>query len=234
MRVLSILLFPLTLAFLVGCQVSEIRNGPARIAVFGDSMMAWNRTAGKSVPQYMARALNKSVTSYAVSGAKITHFGPISGAMGLDIRKQFRGRKGPWDLVVVNGAGNDVYFKCLCLQCGTVVNNLISADGQRGHLPNLLREIEKTGARVVYSGYHRTGGLGGPYDRCADELDIVDARMSKFVATQPRIHFAPMSSAFPPKDDRFYDIDNIHPSYHGSKVLGESLARFIKTLPGYN
>lgn len=224
MRGLKILCVGLIFA-LVSCGPNQLELRQSRVAFIGDSVFAWFQGSQQSVPDQTSEILGHPIASFAVSGAQADYVLPITGAIGFDIRKQLRGNN--WQTVVVNGGANDVYFECLCLQCQAVVDRLVSEDGERGTLPELLRDTMGRSERVLYSGYHRTGGLGGPYDRCADELNIIEARIAKLAARTPGLEFVDMRDVFPKRDRSFYDGDLIHPSVKGAGAMASRLANAI-------
>ncbi len=92
--------------------------------------MASNRTLGQSVADRLEALLGQEVVDKSVPGARFIYGLPISGAAGLRIPAQFAA--GDWDVVVMNGGGNDILFGCGCGRCDGVLNRLISADGRPG------------------------------------------------------------------------------------------------------
>ncbi|MGB1236534.1 MAG: SGNH/GDSL hydrolase family protein [Planktomarina sp.] len=108
------------------------------------------------------------------------------------------------------------------------MDRLISADGQTGTIPTLLRNTKARASRVIYAGYHRSGGLGSAYDRCADELTIIEARIAKLAASTPGLEFADMRTVFPRRDRTYYDTDLIHPSIKGAGAYAAQLADVIR------
>lgn len=207
--------------FLITACAGPAPDAPARIAVFGDSMMAWNGGQRASAPHQLATLLNEPIANFAMSGARITHPLPISSMLGFDIRQQYR--KGDWDIILVNGGANDFFFECGCRLCGRTLNRLISADGQSGALPDFLRKLQETEARVIYVGYHRSRGLNGPVKGCRDELDALDARVALLADAEGGIGFVALNDVFPVGDARYYAPDRIHPSRQGSEAIAVRL-----------
>ena len=197
----------------------------ARIAVFGDSMMAWNGLAGHSAPQELARLLDEPIVNFAVSGARMKNPLPISSLAGFDIRQQFR--RGDWDVVVVNGGANDFFFACGCGFCDGVLDRLISEDGGRGAVPAFLRKLRADGARVVYAGYHRSRGLRGPAKSCGNELDALEDRLERFAEGNEGITFVSLRDVFPVGDPAYYAVDRLHPSPLGSAAIANRLAPHV-------
>ncbi len=201
----------------------------ARIVMLGDSVFAWWRGTGQSVGDAMSADLDQPVANFSIVSARITQQNPVMKLTRLNIPNQFDRRAADW--IVVNGGANDLYFECLCLRCDTVIDQLVDETGTQGEIPAFLTELRETGAKVMYVGYHRSGGLGGPYDRCTSRLDVVETRLADFAAAQDGIFFADMSDVFPPRDRSYYDGDLIHPSVKGSAAIGARIAELIHAHP---
>ncbi len=86
---------------LTGCGEQVSRDEKARVLAMGDSMLAWHRAEGKSIIQTVEERLDEEVVDRSVVGAQFTYFLPISGALGMNIGKQYR--PGKWDWVILNG-----------------------------------------------------------------------------------------------------------------------------------
>ncbi len=218
-------IFAIFALLLLGACAGPAPETPARIAVFGDSMMAWNGLNGASAPQTLARVLNEPVANFAVSGARMTHPLPISSLLGFDIRQQYR--HGDWDVILVNGGANDFFFECGCGRCKRTLNRLISEDGQKGALPAFLRKLRDQGAQVIYTGYHRSRGLDGPAKGCRDELDALDARVQQLAEVEGGIGFVALNDVFPIGDPAYYAPDLLHPSHRGSAAIAQRLAPYV-------
>lgn len=217
---MSRFLVVIALLFLSACA-GPAPEAPARIAVFGDSMMAWNGGNRASAPHRLSALLDEPVANYAMSGARITHPFPISSLMGFDIRRQYR--KGDWEIILVNGGANDFFFECGCGFCGRTLNRLIAEDGQSGALPDFLRKLRGTNAQVIYVGYHRSRGLNGPVKACRDELDALDMRVAELAEAEAGIDFVALNDVFPVGDARYYAPDRVHPSRRGSAAIAARL-----------
>lgn len=209
------------------CAGSQQGNENARILVIGDSVMAWNGLAGQSVPQELARLIGEPVLNLAVSGARVSHPNRIIAAAGFEIPGQFK--RGNWQTIIVDGGGNDLFFECGCNECGDVIDQLISVDAMSGEIPQMLGDLRQSGAHVVFTGYHRSRGLGGAYEHCADEMDVIDARMTRFAAQARGVDFINMQDVFPPRSLPHYDTDRVHPSPLGSRVMAERIASFLQS-----
>ena len=202
-------------------------EGSSRIAVLGDSMMAWNGLHGASTPQVLSARLQEPVTNFAVSGAMVNNPLPISSTLGFELKFQYR--DGPWEVIVVNGGANDFLVGCGCRRCERRLARLISQDGQTGELPRFLLGLrDRSGARIIYVGYHRARGLNSPARHCRDELDELEARVERLANMQELLSFVSLKTVFPSGDASFYERDRIHPSPKGSAAIADALLPAIR------
>jgi lysophospholipase L1-like esterase len=200
-------------------------EAPLRILVMGDSMMAAHRISGRAVSHTVARALKADVTDKSTLGARVIYNLPISGTFGLDIRRQYR--TGPWDWIVVNGGGNDLWLGCGCSRCQRKMDRLATRASNGGEIPKLLMRLRKTGARIVYVGYLRSPGAGSPIEGCRNEGDELERRVSAFAAKVPGIYYLSIANMVPHGDRSHHAADMIHPSIKGSREIGRRVAGVI-------
>ncbi len=219
MRLLACLFFLLT----AGLPASAEQP---RILVMGDSFMTSNVSRGASVPQLLQRELDARVTSCAVVGARYVYALPITGAMGLNISKQWR--KGSWDIVVMNGGGNDLWLGCGCGKCTKRLERLISSDGTAGLIPANVARARSTGARVIYVGYLRSPGRGSPIEGCKVWGDRLEARLARMARRDRGVKFVSLKDMVPHGDRSFHGFDMIHPSPKGSAAATQRIIRAIK------
>lgn len=216
------------LAVWVDTSQAQTRNSP-RILAIGDSMLAAHSVTGRAVSDYLERALGTRITDRSVAGAWMMYGLPISGALGMSIPKQFRGRN--WDWVIVNGGGNDLWLGCGCHKCDRKLDKLISDTGTGGALPRLFKDILDTGAQVVYVGYLRSPGVFTPIEDCKDEGDTMEARVAGLAERVPGIHYVSLQDLVPDGDRSFHAIDGIHPSLKGSQQIAGRLAAVLQSQP---
>ena len=152
MRRLAI--FGILMVLLTGCTEAVPRDNSARILAMGDSMLAWHGASRVAVSHNMEDILGEPVIDRSVVGARIFYHLPVSGALGMNISQQYA--PGNWDWVVMNGGGNDLWFGCGCTRCDRKLTRMITSDGQGGSVPDLVRQIRASGARVIYVGYLRS------------------------------------------------------------------------------
>lgn len=209
----------------LGCAAQAARAEPLQILVMGDSMFAAHRISGRAVSHAIAGGLGANVRDQSLVGARIIYNLPISGTFGLDIRRQYRA--GPWDWIVVNGGGNDLWMGCGCNRCGRKMDRLVNSSGTGGEIPKLLMRLRKTGAQVVYVGYLRSPGTGSPIEQCRNEGDALEARVALFAAQVRGVHFLSITDMVPHGDRSHHAADMIHPSLKGSRAIGRRIARLI-------
>lgn len=197
-----------------------------RVLVMGDSLMASNRMKGGAVSNALGHALGVKVKDNAVFGARYFYILPLTGAAGMRIDAQFRG--GPWDYVVLNGGGNDLLFGCGCGACNRMLDRLVSKDGTKGAIPELVADIRETGARVIYTGYLRTPGVTSPVESCGPLGDRMDARLARMAQAIDGVSFVPLSDLVTKDGDTsFHAVDLVHPSVKGSRAIAARIASWI-------
>lgn len=211
---------------LVGCTEAVPRDNSARILAMGDSMLAWNAGTKSSVSDNMEVLLGEPVIDRSVAGARIFYHLPITGALGMNISKQYR--PGAWEWVILNGGGNDLWFGCGCWACDARMRRMIAADGVSGSVPALVRQIRETGAQVIYVGYLRSPGVGSLIEHCRDEGDEFEQRLTRMAARDPGVHFVSLADLVPYGDRSYHGIDMIHPSPKASRKIAERIAAIIR------
>ncbi|MQQ08678.1 SGNH/GDSL hydrolase family protein [Epibacterium sp. SM1979] len=211
---------------LMACADTPAQAPEARILVIGDSMMTWHGISDRAVPDLLARQLGEPVINRATTAARMIYKLPVSGAAGLNIPKQFRA--GPWEWIVVNGGGNDLWLGCGCHRCTRKLDRLVSEDGQTGAIPDLLTRLRATGAQVIYVGYLRTPGRSSPIESCRDEGTMMEERVAEFAGNDPGLHFISLVDLVPEGDLSFHTLDRIHPSVKGSRAIAARLAATIQ------
>ncbi|WP_297770306.1 SGNH/GDSL hydrolase family protein [uncultured Roseovarius sp.] len=211
--------------------VGALCLGPApagaepRILVMGDSLLAMHKLMGLSVSASVESSLGVDVTDTSVAGARFLYRLPITGALGLNITKQYR--RGDWDWTVLNGGGNDLWLGCGCMRCKRKLDRLISQDGRRGVIPGFVSKLRHSGAQVVYVGYMRTPGITSPVEHCTDEGAEMDRRVARLAGLDRGVHFLPLSDLVPHGDRSYHGVDLIHPSFKASRKIGQRIARLI-------
>ncbi|WP_323768002.1 SGNH/GDSL hydrolase family protein [Antarctobacter sp.] len=201
---------------------------PARaenVLVLGDSILAWHRAAGQSVADQLAAAAQVTVKNRSVPGARFSHSGGLAAATGFDIRRQLR--RGDWDVIVLDGGGNDLMGECGCRACDDVLNQLISQDGRRGEIPSFVAKLAQSGARIYWLDYYAIPTAGGPFAPCVDELAILSQRLKRLAPLIGNMTYLTGKAVIDPDNLSHYDRDRLHPSRKGTALLGRYLAREI-------
>ncbi|GGD09866.1 SGNH/GDSL hydrolase family protein [Aquisalinus flavus] len=197
----------------------------ARILVIGDSVMWWNSDSGASVADGISESLGEPVVNLAVPGAAISHPDPAMAVEGLDIRAQYRDRD--WQWVVVEGGANDLGDEGGARGCAAVLDELVSEDGRRGEIPELVRRIRSTGARVVAMGYYDLPSSEASDGYCGKTLSTLTQRIKSMARHDPDVLFVAMADVVSPSNSSDYDPDGIHPSVRSSREIGGRIAAAI-------
>ncbi|MGJ8618666.1 MAG: SGNH/GDSL hydrolase family protein [Sulfitobacter sp.] len=202
---------------------------PMRVLVMGDSFMTSNGSSQKSFSHVLSALLHTRVKSKAVAGARHLYALPISGALGMNISKQYRSDN--WDYVVMNGGGNDLWMGCGCGKCTRKMEKLISSDGRKGAIPRSVARARKDGAKVIYVGYLRSPGRGSPIEACKPLGEKLEARIKKLAALDSGITFVSLADMVPHGDASFHALDMIHPSPKGSAEAARRVLSAIQANP---
>ncbi len=222
-----ILLLLVAQIFLFGSTDVMAGQKNARIFAMGDSLLAVHQLSGQSVAQSVAKDLGEPVMDRSVPGARLLYMLPISGALGMNISKQYR--RGKWDWVILNGGGNDLWLGCGCAFCKGKINRMISDDGQKGVIPRLVSKLRKDGARVIYVGYLRSPGVGSIIDYCKGVANKFEGRIASLANRDDGVYFLSLVDLVPWGDRSYHALDMIHPSKKGSKAIGDLVANIIQT-----
>lgn len=224
----------LALPFFLGAcaEISTVnsKSGKApRILTMGDSLLATHKLSGKAVSNFVERALGEPVVDRSVIGAHVIYNLPVSGALGLNISKQFV--PGEWDWIVVNGGGNDLWLGCGCVACNGRMNRLIDPTGRVGKIPAMIRSLRTTGAKVIYVGYLRSPGTGSPVEHCRSAGNELERRINAYSQIDDDVYFLSLADLVPFGDRSFHAFDMIHPSYKGTAAIASRIAGIIKNAP---
>ena len=206
----------LACAGLVGaCDEYEFPSDATMLAV-GDSILSWHKEVGDSIPQVAGRELGAVMGNASEPGA------PLLGDDDWTIPIQYR--TGPWSWVVINGGANDLMDECDCRNCDTVMNRILSPDGDAGGLRRLAERAVSEGARVAVVGYMNLLPDSEESPRCNDELDDLRARQRAMADSMPNAVYVSAAEVMDGTDARMYDDDKLHPSVRGSRGIGLLLA----------
>lgn len=208
----------LALAFLCFATAAQAET---RVLMLGDSVLDWNTSRGQSIPQLLNSVPGLSVESRAVSGAA------FSGAAFL--RPEIRGQlpRGQWDVIVVNGGGNDLARECNCRRCEGVLDQLVAAKGEGGEIPAFLDLLAGRAARVIWLDYHPVSVRGGPFAPCIEALAILEQRVQAAARRRSHVTFVDAGAVYDRRDMSLYDPDLIHPTPKGGARIATLLARAI-------
>lgn len=214
---------------LLGCGERVTSATKSRILLMGDSMMASNSEADLAVADVIEGELHEEVIDRSVVGAKYFYYLPISGAAGLRIDAQYR--PGNWDVIVMNGGGNDLLFGGGCGTSTEQLTRLITPDGHHGAIPNFVANLRASGARVIYIGYLRNPGTFTPIKFCGPAGNELDRRLARMASLDEGVDFLTMADLVPFGDSSYHQFDRIHPSPKGSRAIANRIAAQIKGYP---
>ncbi|MBY5935416.1 SGNH/GDSL hydrolase family protein [Tateyamaria omphalii] len=211
---------------LFACTEPVPSSGKARIIATGDSMLAWNAGSDRSVVSVLERRLGAQIVDRSVVGARYHYVLPVSGSLGLRIGSQYR--SGPWDWVIMNGGGNDLWLGCGCRKCEAQLDRLIAEDGSSGTVVTAVKRARADGARVAYVGYLRTPGRGSIIDHCRSWGNRFEARLARMATRDAGVTFVSVADLVPHGDLSFHDVDRIHPSPKGSAAIAARIAAVLR------
>ena len=200
------------------CDEYEFPEDATMIAV-GDSILSWHKEDGDSIPEVAGRQLGSVMGNASEPGA------PLLGDDDWTIPNQYR--EGPWSWVVINGGANDLMDECDCRNCGSVMDRILSADGDSGGLRRLADRAVSEGARVAVVGYMNLLPDSEESPRCNDELDTLRDRQRAMTDSMPDAFFVNAADVMDGTNARMYDDDKLHPSVRGSRGVGLLLAEIM-------
>ena len=205
--------------YMAGEEQTEFsgNEGNAILAI-GDSMLAWNREEGASIPEVIAQELELEVSNVAVSGSYIS-----SDEEDMHIPNQYT--SGDWPWVVMDGGGNDLMDECYCGDCEENLNSILSEEGDEGELFDLVQQITNDGSRVALVGYFSMPEQAEEFSNCNDELAILVERATRMSENIEGMLFFDSRQVVSYEETPFaYDEDYVHPSIEGSELVGIELA----------
>jgi acyl-CoA thioesterase I len=210
------------LVFAASCGLAPRQHG-GDILIIGDSVMAWNRSAGADIGRALEAELGRDVVNRAALGAQI-RADDLSALGGLSIPDQLSA--GPWTWVVMNGGANDLGFSCGCIRCDAEIDLLISQDATTGAIPDLIARARAQGAKVLWAGYYKAPDTRA-FRGCRPGLVELERRIAIHARTREGVFFVDTEDVLDPARPDLLDTDRTHPSVEGSAVIGRFLAREI-------
>lgn len=201
--------------------LSSVAQAQTRVLVLGDSILAWNKSRGQSIPQLLNTLPGLSVESRAISGAAFSGSRPFR----REIRSQLP--PGQWDVIVVNGGGNDLARECKCRSCETTLSQLVSPSGKTGEIPAFLDRLAGRASRVIWLDYYPVSVRGGPFAPCIEELAVLEQRMMAAARLRRHVEFVDAGAVYDRRDLSLYARDLVHPTPRGAARIATLLARAI-------
>jgi acyl-CoA thioesterase I len=219
MRILFLLCLLVTAA---SCGLAPRQQG-GDILIIGDSVMAWNQSAGADIGRAIEAELDRDVVNRAAFGAQI-RTGDLGALGGLSIPDQLSA--GPWNWIVMNGGANDLGFSCGCTRCDAEIDLLISEDATSGAIPDLIARARAHGAKVLWAGYYQAPETRS-FRGCRPGLVELERRIAIHAKSREGVFFIDTEDVLDPAQPDLLDTDRTHPSVEGSTVIGRFLAREI-------
>jgi len=203
------------LLMLAGCSfVPPSPDRDADVIVVGDSILAWHRGSGRSIPDAVEKATGLDVSNVSVSGARFLGAGNIPSQYVT----------GDWDWVIVDGGGNDLLPACGTPDATAILNALISPDGRSGAIPAFVNSAASGGIQVIVLGYYPVSDRGGPFQPCISVLDELAKRQTRLAAANPAVTFVDSGRVIGASDPASYAPDLVHPSPRGAALVGQLVA----------
>ena len=208
-------------------EIAETAAGEPAILALGDSMFEWNVSTGESIPEVIGDVLDRPVLNAAVGGAHFSDATPVDGGEASDIRAQYV--RGDWAWVVLEGGANDLHDDCGCGACAKVLDDLVSADGRTGEIPDFVRTLAADGTRVMVVGYYAVpSDAEFGFDRCVDEVAEQGRRLQAMAAAFEGVWFVSAADVVTADERGAYAQDRVHPSPVGARLIGEHVAATIQ------
>ncbi|WP_257898245.1 SGNH/GDSL hydrolase family protein [Roseovarius mucosus] len=190
----------------------------ARIVVAGDSVMAWNRSAGASVADGLQARLGEPVGDVSLSLAQVA-----GGWSAWNIPTQLEGLRAEW--VVLNGGANDLSTGCTCSSCGPVLDRLISDDGKQGAIPDLVANLRARGSQVIWADYYTAPRYAGT--ACEAPYQVLEERLGRIAHADAGVTLVDLDDVFLPDDLSLFATDRLHPSQKGSARIAGQIAPLL-------
>lgn len=193
----------------------EPRPVDASLVALGDSVFAFHRETDQDIPHVVGRELGVGVYNVSVSGAQIT---------GGDDPIPDQLPDGPWEWVLVDGGANDLADRCGCGDCDAVLDEMITADGSAGLIPQLAARVVEAGSQLAVMGYYTLPGDAPDFEGCDPWIDALSARQEALAASDPGVFFTAASEVVDGTDLAMFFPDKVHPSVAGAEIIGTHVA----------
>lgn len=216
---------PAALLISIGCASPPDRSvsDTATAHAIGDSILDWNRTASldESIPRFAGDGLGLEMANASVGGATIL-------GEADTIAQQYVSRA--WDLVVLDGGGNDIGDGC----DREVIDELASEDGATGATVELIDRMVNDGAAwVVLLGYY---GMpeDGEFAPCVPELELLESRYATLADRYPTVFFVDPSAVIDGTSLADFDPDLLHPSVSGGRKVADLIVGVVRDVRSTN
>lgn len=102
----------------------------------------------------------------------------------------------------------------------------MSEDGTKGVIPNIVRQAQGYGAKVVWIGYYQAP-QSRAFRGCRPGLVELERRIASYAVKTKGFYFVDSEDVFDPSNRELYANDQTHPSVLGSSVIAELVANTI-------
>ena len=206
----------------------SVANEDIRILAIGDSIFD-SVPGGQDIPEVLGRELNINVLNNAHGGAQLVLEQDEQNEWGamMDIRNQYI--TGDWDWIVMDGGGNDLNDDCSCGECDAVLNEIITADGQSGALPEAVQQMATGDTKIMFMMYYNLPeGAEFGFNRCEEWHQTYEDRLRRMGEGNQSVFIVDASDVVKATDLQYFQEDLVHPSQEGAEVLGAYLAEKIR------
>lgn len=204
-------------------QVSrQLASEAPRILTMGDSLLAGHSDIGVSIADRLAVHLGEQIADRSLATARMDQ---RSG--GSAIPSQYV--TGDWDIIVLNGGGNDITTNCLCAACNNSIDHLIGPDGQSGEIASLVTFQLATGADVIYVGYLRNPNVMAALDGCSSAALELERRIEQMALNTDGFHYLEVNDRdIPNAAPKIESLNSIYLSAIGANEVARRLASLIR------
>lgn len=133
--------------------------------------------------------------------------------------------------MVIKGGGNDIGDVCGTAGESAVLERMVSADGQRGAMPDYARDLRASGAYVIWLGCYPISVAGGPFVPCRATLDLLKARQMAIATALDGVIFVDTAEVIAPDNIDLFASDLVHTSVQGAARIGVQLADVVRFAP---
>ena len=210
------ILLRLSPLFLFSACEPEIPEDATMLAM-GDSYFDYHE--GSDIPDVAAARSGHVVYNAAISGAQLSSEEYAIPSQWVD---------GDWQVLLLNGGGNDANDQCSCGACDAVLDGVISPNADSGVLVDLIQDTIQQGTPVVFMAYPEPpDGAEHGFDECRELMHEQSRRVKLLAEEESDLSFVDAGDVISPTNLDYFEEDQVHPSELGARVIGEYIAQFL-------